>query len=130
MPAASKESFSDIVAALTTGQPTRSIVAMPNRGQIGNLPPDVIVETWAEINGSGIHPLISGDMPPALNGWMITSIEEQELSVAAALSGNPELALRALRISPMLADKDAAKPLLIELMAANKAWLSHMKTLA
>jgi len=129
MPTASKESFSAIVAALACGQTTRSIVAMPNQGQIGNLPLGTVVETWAEVNGSGIFPLTSGDVPQAVAGWLLTSIEEQELAVAAALSGDPELALRAMRISPMLTDKDAAKPLLKDLMAANRAWLGHMKEL-
>lgn len=129
MPEASRESFAEIVSALYTGRPTTSIVAMPNQGQISNLPPDVIVETWVQINGSGIFPLTSGPIPEALTGWMLTSIEEQELSVKAALSGNSELALRALFISPMLANKDSAKPLLQDLMQANQTWLMHMKKL-
>jgi len=129
MPAASKESFSAIVSALAGGEPVRSIVAMANQGQVSNLPAQVVVETWAEANGSGIFPLMSGPVPQGLAGWMLTSIEEQELSVAAALSGDPELALRAMRITPMLTDKSAAKDLLRDLLAANRAWLGHMREL-
>jgi len=107
----------------------RSIVAMANQGQVSNLPAQVVVETWAEANGSGIFPLMSGPVTQGLAGWMLTSIEEQELSVAAALSGDPELALRAMRITPMLTDKSAAKDLLRDLLAANRAWLGHMREL-
>ena len=52
---------------------------MPNQGQITNLPKDVIVETWADVNGSGIFPVMSGEIPEYLTGYMQTVIDEQRL---------------------------------------------------
>ena len=127
MEKASKESFSAIVGALETGKPVRTIVAMANQGQISNLADGLIVETWAEVNGSGIFPLQSGDMPAPLLGWMQMTIDEQEASVRAAIDGDYKVALSAMMISPMLADKDQAKPLLDELLDANQAYVAHIK---
>ncbi len=119
----SNEGLSVIIEALHTGTPARCIVAMPNKGQISNLPMDVIVETWAEINGSGIFPLVSGEVPPSLTGYMLTIIDEQETSVKAAITGERQLVVRAIAISPQVQNKEIAEELTTELLEANKEFL-------
>lgn len=122
-PKMSNEGLSTVIESLHTGKPGRSIVAMPNKGQINNLPKDVIVETWAEINGSGIFPLTSGEMPKALLGSMMTIIDEQETTVKAALTGDRQLVLRAMAISPQVNNKDIIEPMVEEMLQAGKAYL-------
>ena len=119
----SNESFADIVESLRTGIPSRAIVSMPNRGQITNLPMDAVVETWAEINGSGVFPLQSGDVPAGVAGMVRVVIDEQELSVEAALTGDRRLVVQALEVSPELADKQAAPALADALLEAHRALL-------
>lgn len=119
----SNEGLSVVIESLHTGVPGRCIVAMPNKGQISNLPMDVIVETWAEINGSGVFPLASGEIPPSLTGYMLTIIDEQETTVKAAITGDRQLVIRAMAISPQLQNKEVAKELTDELLEANKAFL-------
>jgi hypothetical protein len=54
-----RESFSAIVSALAGGEPERGIVAMATRARSATCLRTVVVETWAEANGSGIFPLLT-----------------------------------------------------------------------
>lgn len=119
----SHEGLSQICESLFTGKPSRTIVTMPNKGQVANLPADVAVETWASISGNGIHPEISGEVPANVSGSMLTIINEQELSVEAAITGNRELVYQAMYVSPQVHNKDAVKQMTDELLEANKEHL-------
>lgn len=126
-PKASRETFSAITDALVTGVPCREIVAYPNVGQIPNLPADVVVETWASISASGVSPCCAGEMPQPLRGMMMANIEEQELSVEAALSGDRSKVIQAMFVSPMVANADTIEPMTDELLAANADLLPQFK---
>ena len=123
VPDASFEYFADIVEAMHLGRPTRAVVTLPNVGQIRNLPRDVSVETWAEISGSGIFPLVSGDMPSPLYALTVPIVEEQELTVEAAFTGDIELLTKAMLVTPVLQNKDCAWELAQRLVEANKEYL-------
>jgi alpha-galactosidase len=119
----SREGLAPITEALLAGGNVRQIVAMPNRGQVSNLPTDAVVETHARVSRAGIRPEPSGPVPRPLLGWMQTIVDEQELAVEAALRGDREMVVQAMTVSPMLADKDAAGPLTDKLLAANRQYL-------
>ncbi|HEY8499789.1 MAG TPA: hypothetical protein VIL89_04150 [Clostridia bacterium] len=119
----SNEAFSLIVESLYTGKSSRCIAAMPNKGQITNLPGDVIVETWVHVNGSGIFPVMSGEIPVYLTGYMQTVIDEQEAAVKAAITGDRNLVVRAMHISPQMLDKEASEQLTDELLNAHREYL-------
>lgn len=119
----SNEALAVIVESLYTGKPSNCIVAMPNQGQITNLPDNVIVETWAYANGSGIFPVMSGEMPEYITGYMQTVIDEQEATVKAAITGDRDLVVRAMHISPQLQNKEAAEQLTDELLNAHREYL-------
>ncbi|MCL2572805.1 MAG: hypothetical protein FWE11_10430 [Defluviitaleaceae bacterium] len=120
VPNASFEYFADIVAALHLGHPTRAVVTMPNQGQISNLPKDVSVETWAEINGSGIFPLQSGELPSSIYALVAPIVAEQELTVEAAYTGSIDLVTKAVLATPVLQNKESAKEIAQQLIKANK----------
>ncbi|MFA6135645.1 MAG: hypothetical protein WC869_16675 [Phycisphaerae bacterium] len=119
----SREGLSRITEALLTGATCREIVAMPNTGQITNLPTEAIVETHAMITGGGVHPVQSGPVPTPVLGWMQTIVEEEELAVEAALRGDRDRVVQAMTVSPMLADKDRAGELTDALLKANREYL-------
>jgi len=119
----SNEALSVIVESLYTGKPSSCIAAMPNQGQVSNLPDDVIVETWVHVNGSGIFPVMSGEIPEYLTGYMQTVIDEQEATVKAAITGDRNLVVRAMHISPELLNKEAAVQLTDELLSAHRDYL-------
>jgi alpha-galactosidase/6-phospho-beta-glucosidase family protein len=119
----SHETFSVIVEALATGRPGRSIVNVPNRGQVSDLPRDVIVETWAEIASGTIRPVLSGPMPRGTLGWTTQIVEEEELAVEAALTGDRKVLEQALLISPLVQNKDCATELAAKLLEAHREYL-------
>ena len=100
---------------------------MPNQGQITNLPKDVIVETWADVNGSGIFPVMSGEIPEYLTGYMQTVIDEQEATVKAAITGDRNLIARAMHISPQVFNKEIVEDLTDELLEAHRKYLPHFQ---
>ncbi len=119
----SNEALSFIVESLYTGKSSRCIVAMPNQGQITDLPRDVIVETWADINGSGIFPVMSGKMPGFLTGYMQTIIDEQEATVEAAITGERNMVVRAMHLSPEVLNKEIVEEMTDELLSAQREYL-------
>jgi alpha-galactosidase/6-phospho-beta-glucosidase family protein len=123
----SQEMLCDAVESLLVGVPNRIIAAMPNLGQIGNLPRQAVVETWAQASRSGIYPVLSGDIPETYRGFMQQIVDEQELAVDAALSGDFRKVVQAMFVSPLLHRKEDAEKLAAELIAANKPWLPQFK---
>ena len=123
----SNEMLCDAVVGLCAAEPRRLIGAMPNIGQIDNLPRDVVVETWTIASFAGINPVASGNMPLPLKGFMEQIIAEQELSVEAALAGDRGKFAQAIFNSPQLHQKDKAAELADELLAANKEFLPQFK---
>ena len=119
----SHEMLCDAVESLLTGNPNRIIAALPNHGQISNLPQDAVVETWAMASLCGVNPVLSGEVPTQYLGFMQQIVAEQELTVEAALTGDFDLVVKAMYASPMLHRKDQAADLAAELIAAHKIWL-------
>ena len=123
----SYEYFAYIVESLHTNAASKAIVAMPNQGQISNLPKDVVVETWGMVSGSGIHPVLSGEIPSPLSGFMQAIIDEQECTVDAALTGDKRKLLQALFVSPMVQNKDCIEALANKFMESQKEYLPQFK---
>lgn len=119
----SKEMFADAAVALLSGEPRRIITAVGNQGQVANLPHLATVETWAQVSRSGIHPVMSGEAPLSVKGFMEQIVAEEELTVEAALTGDFDLFVNALTASPMVADKRIAPRLAEELLKANQSYL-------
>jgi len=119
-PTASRETFSKIVESLLTGRACREMIAYPNVGQISNLPHGVVVETWAQITAGRITPVCAGAVPEPLLGYMQLIVDEQELAVQAALTGDRRKVIQAMAVSPMVQNKDCVEQLTDKLLAANK----------
>jgi len=122
-PKKSAELVAPVIESLCTGKPSRGVVCVPNEGQITNLPRDVIVETWAKVERDSIQPVPSGPMPDGLLGLMQLVVDEEELAVEAALTGDRRKVAQAMYVSPMVQNKDRAAELADALIAATKEWL-------
>ncbi len=120
----SGEAASEIITALATGGRYAGIMNLPNHGQIAALPDGVVVETLGEIEQSEARGLPVGDVPPAIEAILRRHISNQELAVAAALTGSRALALQAL-LGDLLCPPDiaAAERMLEEMLAANRSYL-------
>jgi alpha-galactosidase len=60
----SREEISDIMAAMWTGEDSVNIVNLPNAGQVRDLPPGAVVETYGALNGTGASGIVFGELPP------------------------------------------------------------------
>ncbi len=120
----SREEFSDIIAALEgVSEPVRTVVNLPNVGQIANLPRDVIVETSAVAGPTGIHPISVGELPLPILATVYPHVINQEMTVQAGIRGDRKLALQALVNDPLVRDPALARSMLDELLRANARWL-------
>lgn len=116
----SGEAAALICVALATGGSYTGIMNLPNRGQIANLPDDIVVETFGELTIAGARGLPIGDLPPAVLAVTERHVRNQELSVTAALTDDRTLALQALINDPLVTDIDAGERMLDELLDANR----------
>ena len=119
----SREGLATIAESLHTGKSSRVIVAMPNTGQITNLPADVVVETWGAVGRDSIVPEDSGPIPDPVLGYMQRIVDEQETTVDAALTGNRRKVHQAMHVSPMVQNKDCIVELTEKLLEGNRQWL-------
>ena len=120
----SGEAAGEIITALATGGRYAGVMNLPNTGQIGDLPRDVVVETLGIIENGVPRGLPVGTVPAAIQAILQRHIANQELTVAAALAGSRELAFQALLGDPLCPpDLDAAQSMLEEMLAANQSHL-------
>jgi len=102
---------------------TFMVVNVPNNNILPFLPNDAVIETACMVNAGGIKS-VTIDPPPKSVWGLISAVKNYEqLTVEAALTGCKDTALLALVAHPLVRDYDVAKPLLDELLEANKDYL-------
>ena len=116
------EMLCDALVGLLTGEPRRIIATLPNVGQIGNLPREASVETWAAVTRDNITPEMAGDIPMSCYGFMASVVAEQELTCAAAMKRDRKLVTQALFASPLLHRKECAGELMEAMFEAEKEY--------
>ena len=120
----SAEAAHSIITSWVTNGRYLGIMNLPNKGQISNLPLDVVVETYGIVDHSGAHGLSVGALPPAIHAVVSRHVSNQELIVEAALTGNVNLTRQALLNDPMVRlSPEAAVAMLDEMLEANREHL-------
>jgi alpha-galactosidase/6-phospho-beta-glucosidase family protein len=119
----SEEEVVDIIAAITNGRSLHTIVNLPNRGQIDNLPREAVVETMGMVGPTGAYGVSVGGLPPGVLNTLYPHVLNQEMIVDAALNGDRPLALQALVNDPLVRDFRSAPRMLEELLQAHAAYL-------
>jgi alpha-galactosidase/6-phospho-beta-glucosidase family protein len=119
----SEEEVVDIIAAVANGRSLHTIVNLPNRGQIDNLPREAVVETMGMVGPAGAYGVSVGALPPGVLNTVHPHVVNQELIVDAALTGDRRLALQALVNDPLVRDFRTAPQMLDELLKAQAAYL-------
>jgi len=123
----SHEATADIVAAVANGRSMRTVVNLPNTGQIDNLPRGAVVETLAELGAVGPVPLTVGALPLGVLGTLQPHVINQELIAQAALEGSYKLALQAMVNDPLVGDLKIARSMLDELIEAHSDFLPQFR---
>ncbi|MBI1294343.1 ABC transporter permease subunit [bacterium] len=73
-----------------------------NHGAIDNLPADIFVETPSVVDGSGIYPVRMGPLRHPLAALIRRDVDQMELIVEAAVTGNRNLVLQAMLLDPVV----------------------------
>jgi 6-phospho-beta-glucosidase len=117
------EAAAQLIASLHDGAGDVQIVNVKNAGALPDLSPDAVVEIPARIDRDGAHPLPLRPLDPDMRGLVQSVKGYEELTIAAARTGDREIALRALLANPLVRHWEIARPLLDALLAANEAHL-------
>ena len=120
------EHASYIIEALETGRTYRGHFNVQNRGMIRNLPDNSVVEIPCYVDGNGIQPAYVGPLPLQCATTCRVSINVQEMTVQAALTGDRDLVKLAMLHDPLSAavcSPDEIYRLCDEMFDALAPWL-------
>jgi alpha-galactosidase len=98
---------------------------LPNRGQVQNLPDDVVVECIGVTGASGVKPRDRASVGSVLGEYLRQISTSQELTVDAALTGDRTRVIEAM-LTDQLAGHLPYEQLIAmtdELLAATARWL-------
>ncbi len=122
----SVEYCSYILEAHETDRPFRLQGNVRNDAYITNLPQGCCVEVPVYVDQRGIHPLRVGELPLQLAAMNQSNVTVQQLTVEAAFTGDPELAVAAIALDPLTSAVCTLKQIremAAELMEAQRQWL-------
>jgi 6-phospho-beta-glucosidase len=117
------EAAAMLVESLHTDRGDVQVVNVRNGGAIPNLADDAVVEVACRVDAGGATPLPVEPLAPEMLGLVEQIKAYERLTVAAAVSGDRDLALKALLANPLSADYRVAAPMLEALLEANRAYL-------
>jgi 6-phospho-beta-glucosidase len=83
-------------------------LSVPNRGNITPLQEDDVVEVPCLVNASGAHPLHVGAPPQSVQAMLERVKAYERATVAAALTGSRDQAIKALGLNPLVRDEATA----------------------
>jgi alpha-galactosidase len=124
------EYAASIVNARLGGEPFEFNGNVPNTGLIPNLPEGACVEVPVVANRRGFNPLHVGPLPPQCAALNQISIAVEEMTVEAALSGNPEMVFHAACYDPLTAavcSLAEIRSMVREMLRKNKPYLPQFK---
>jgi 6-phospho-beta-glucosidase len=99
------------------------VVNVRNGGAIPNMADDDVVEVACRIDAQGATALAVDPLPPEMLGLVEQVKAYERLTVAAAVGGDRNLALKALMANPLVVDYRVAGPLLDALLEAHREHL-------
>jgi alpha-galactosidase len=89
-----------VIHSILTGTERIIHANVVNHGLIDNLPDGAVVEVPSLVDGTGVHPLPFGHIPPQGAALNRTYLSVAALTVEAARTGNPELVRQAVLVDP------------------------------
>lgn len=112
-----------IISSIYNNKREIHVVNVPNLGATPDLPATAVIETNAMIDAGGAHPLSYGPLPPAIRGLIQSVKAFEELTVEAAVTGDPDLALLALSSHPLVPSVAVAEAILHDYLLASRDFL-------
>ena len=114
-----------VIDSLVRDSPSAHPLNIPNRGQVADLPDDVVVESMCVVDGSGVRGRDQASLPPVPREYLRRVSASQELTVEAAVEGNRSKVVDAMLLDPFASriDYDQLQQMTNEMLAATKPWL-------
>lgn len=113
----------ECIAAIYNDKHEHMVVSTQNNGALPDLDPSSIVEVSSLISAFGAEPICWGPMPSAEKGWLQIMKAMEELTIAAAISGDYGTAREAFTINPLVSKNPEAVTVLNELLLAHERYL-------
>jgi len=101
----------------------RQIIQVLNQGAVDGIPDGGSVEVPCLVDRMGPHPVRVGAIPLPIRGLIQAVKAYESLTVQAAVEGSIRVAMQALMAHPLVPSWEVARPLLEELLAANRPWI-------
>jgi len=103
------ERIADLIGAMAFNQPAEFVALnLINQGQLPQLPPEVVVETPAHADASGIHP-VNLPLPEAVLPITRRAADVSHAIVRAALDRDRTALWQAVEMDPTIRDKASAR---------------------
>jgi 6-phospho-beta-glucosidase len=112
------EAATQLVAALATASGETQVVDVRNGGALPGLAGDDVVELPARIGAAGAEPLPQAPLAPELLGLVQHVAAYERLAARAAVTGDRDMAARALLAHPLVGQWPRSHELLERLLAA------------
>ena len=117
------EAAAALVTSLLTGDGARHYLNLRNDGTLAGLADNAVVEVPATVDRAGAHPVPVTPLRPELLGLVQQVTQYEELTIAAASSGDRDIAALALLANPLVRQWDKVTPVLADLIEANADFL-------
>jgi alpha-galactosidase/6-phospho-beta-glucosidase family protein len=114
---------SDIVESMWAGLGKRFYINNPTGGAVTNMQPDAFLELLSEVSLNEVRTLPYGFMPRPLLGMFQRVLDEHELAVEAAVTGDRQTLLKAFVASPLTHSLEDAENLIEELLRRERRYL-------
>ncbi len=117
----------ELIASIHNDKKTRMVVNTTNKGAISDLPYDCAIEISAQITSHGPEADNWGSFDTGSRGMIQVQKAMEELTIAAAVTGDYGKALQAFTVNPLVPAGKLAKACLDEMLVANKDYLPQFK---
>lgn len=110
-----------LIESILTDKKARFPVNIPNEGRIPNLPDDALVEIYGTFGRDGVDVPVIGDLPRGPWGITCQIIDEQELALEAAMTGNFKTVVKSIACDPAVMSLNDAIDIAHDFMALESA---------
>jgi 6-phospho-beta-glucosidase len=117
------EAALNLLSALFGDSADVQVVDVRNNGIIPELPADSVIEVPARVGSGGADPLPVPALPPHQAGLIAHTAAYEALTAGAAVTGDRDVAFRALLTHPLIGQSGLAEQLLGDLLDANRRYL-------
>jgi 6-phospho-beta-glucosidase len=113
------EAAAALVTSLMTGDGARHYLNVRNERTIRGLSADAVVEVPAIVDRAGAHPVAVAPLRPEMLGLVQAVTQYELLTIEAAMSGDPQIAARALLANPLVRQWQHVTALLGDILREN-----------